>query len=74
VRSWTRNPLATSCEPASDEHSRGRASNLLAALGTGREGGRRTFDRVVDDVVSHLVHDGLEPVGGDEGNFVARSR
>ena len=36
------------------------------ALVASRDDGRHTFYRVVDDVVSHLVHDCLEHVGGTE--------
>jgi DNA-binding transcriptional ArsR family regulator len=36
------------------------------ALVASRDDGRLTYYRVVDDVVSHLVHDCLEHVGGEE--------
>jgi DNA-binding transcriptional ArsR family regulator len=42
--------------------------SILRRLGlvASRDDGRLTFYRVVDDVVSHLVHDCLEHVGGTE--------
>ena len=44
------------------------------ALVAGRDEGRLTFYRVIDDVVSHLVHDCLEHVGAAEPRAPRRAR
>jgi DNA-binding transcriptional ArsR family regulator len=43
-------------------------------LVAGRDAGRSTYYRVVDDVVSHLVHDCLEHVGGAEAPMKTRAK
>lgn len=49
---------------------------ILRRLGlvASRDDGRQTFYRVVDDVVSHLVHDCLERVGGTEPRALKRAK
>lgn len=44
------------------------------SLVAGRDEGRLTFYRVIDDVVSHLVHDCLEHVGASEPRGARRTR
>ncbi|HTR53638.1 MAG TPA: metalloregulator ArsR/SmtB family transcription factor [Kofleriaceae bacterium] len=43
-------------------------------LVAGRDRGRLTFYRVIDDVVSHLVHDCLEHCGANERAHRKRAR
>lgn len=42
------------------------------SLVAGRDAGRLTFYRIIDEVVSHLVHDCLAHVGGDEASSPRR--